>query len=37
MPKIGSYRFQNDILLYLASVTNASVIKQEVLLCCAIS
>ena len=34
--KIGSCRFKNDILLYLASVTNVSIIHQEVLLHCAI-
>ena len=34
--KIGSYRFKNDVLPYLASVTNVSVIYQEVMLHCAI-
>ena len=34
--KIGSYRSKNDILLYLASVTDASLICQKVLLHCAI-
>ena len=34
--KIGSYRSKNDILLYLASVTNASLVCQKVLLHCAI-
>ena len=33
--KIGSCRFENDILLYLASVTNASVIYQEIMSHCA--
>ena len=34
--KICSYRSKNDILPYLASVTNASLIYQEVMLHCAI-
>ena len=33
--KIGSCRFKNFILLYLMSVTSASVIYQEVMLHCA--
>ena len=34
--KIGSCKFKNFILLYLMSVTSASVIYQEVMLHCAI-
>ena len=34
--KIGSCRFKNYILLYLASVTNASVVYLEVIIRCAI-